>query len=63
MENGGPYFENEFKEFFSKAKKKAMEFFNKTAVGEVKDEFIENLKGKMKSRYDMLKQDNDHTCE
>jgi len=61
--NGGPFFENELKDFYSSAKKKALQFFTKVAVGDVKEDFLDNLKKKMTNRYDMLKQDNDHTCE
>ena len=37
MKNGGPFFENELKESYSSSKKKALEFFNKSSVGEVKE--------------------------
>lgn len=63
MEVGGPYEEQELKDCFRNAKKKAMEYFSKTAVGEVKDDFIDNLKIKMKDRYNLVKQDNEHSCE
>ena len=63
MRNGSPFYENEFKDCYAGAKKKALTFFNKIAVGDVKQQYLETLKGKMKARFDILKQDNDHTCE
>lgn len=51
MEDGGPFDDEELKSCFKNAKKKAIEHFQKVAVGEVKDEFEENLKNKMKSKF------------
>lgn len=63
MENGGPFFENELKVCYNTAKKEAVQFFNKIAVGEVKEQYLETLRSKMKARFEVLKQDNDHSCE
>jgi len=37
MSNGAPFYENELKDSYNSSKKKALTFFNKIAVGEVKD--------------------------
>lgn len=63
MQSGGPFEDHELRDAYSSAKKKAMQNFIKVAVGEVKDNFLENLKTRIKNRYDMIKQDNDHSCE
>lgn len=59
----GPFEEHELKEYYTSAKRKALQFFQKVAVGEIKEDFIDNLKTKMKNKYDQIRQDNDHTCE
>lgn len=59
----GPYYDNELKDIFSHAKKEALDFFNKKAVGEVKLDFLNDLKEKMKSKFNIIKQDNEQTCE
>lgn len=46
--NEGPMFDDELKDKYSMAKKAGMEFYNKTAVGEVKNQFADQLKEKMK---------------
>lgn len=40
-----------------------MQYFNKVAVGEVKEDFIENLKTKIKNKFEQIKIDNEHSCE
>ena len=61
--NEGPLFDEELKDKYSTAKRAALEYFRKTAVGEVADEFADQLKEKMKQRYSLVKQDNEHHCE
>lgn len=63
MQNGGPFEDHEIKDAYTNAKKKAMQFFQKIAVGDIKEDFVDNLKTKMKNRYELLKQDNEHSCE
>jgi len=63
LQAGGPFFEAELKDIYSTAKKQALNHFQKVAVGDVKEEYLENLRDKMKNKYQQIKQDNDHTCE
>jgi len=39
--------ENELKELYSFCKKQALSYFAKTAVGDVREEFLNSLKSKM----------------
>ena len=55
MSSGSPFYEHELNDCFNNSKKKALLFFNKIAVGDVKEEYLETLKNKMKSRFDILK--------
>lgn len=48
----GPFEDHELKDFYSSAKKKALQYFNKIAVGEVKEDFVENLKTKIKNKFE-----------
>ena len=59
LEQGGPFYENELKDIYDSAKKQALTHFQKVAVGEVKEQFCEDLKEKMKQKYNQIKQDND----
>lgn len=63
MANEGPLYDEELKDKYSTAKRNALEFFSKTAVGEVRDKFMEQLKEKMKQRFHYVKQDNEQSCE
>jgi len=47
-QNEGPLYEEELKDKYLVAKRAAVTFFDKVAVGEVKDKFLEQLKDKMK---------------
>ena len=51
MADGGPFEEEELKDFYDNAKKLAMKDFDKVAVGEVKEEFLDTLRKKMKARF------------
>lgn len=42
-----PMEENELKEIYSICRKQALSFFAKTAVGDVREEFLNSLKSKM----------------
>lgn len=42
-----PFFEEELKALYKESKKKALQIFNKVAVGTVKDEYLAGLKDKM----------------
>ena len=60
---GGPFYEQELKDFFRDAKKKALDTFLKVAVGDDKEKFLDDFKEKMKQKYNQIKQDNDQSCE
>jgi hypothetical protein len=51
MADGGPFEEEELRDFYDIAKKSSIKDFDKVAVGEVKEEFLDNLRKKMKARY------------
>ena len=55
MSGGGPFEDHEMKDSYANAKRKAMQFFHKVAVGDVKEDFIDNLKQKIKTRYETYK--------
>lgn len=63
LSSGGPFFDNELKDVYSAAKRKAVEHFQKIAVGDVKERFVDDLKEKMKQKFALVKQDNEHACE
>ena len=48
LANGGPFYEHEIKEFHQAAKQQALDNFQKVAVGDVKEKFLDDLKEKMK---------------
>ena len=60
---GGPFYEHELKDIYSSAKQLAIERFQKIAVGDVKPKYFEDLKEKMKQKYNQIKQDNEQSCE
>lgn len=62
-QNEGPLYEEELKDKYLVAKRAALTFFEQTAVGEVKEKFLEQLKEKMKQKYLYVKQENDQSCE
>jgi len=41
INNEGPLYDEELKDKYSTAKKNALDFFGKTAVGDIKDKFME----------------------
>lgn len=51
VESGGPYFESEIKGIYDTTKREAIDHFQKVAVGDVKAEFMNKLKEKMKDKY------------
>lgn len=55
MGGGGPFEDHELKDAYAKSKKKALQYFQKVAVGEVKEDFYDSLKSKMKDRFELLK--------
>ena len=63
IQNEGPLFEEELKDKYLVAKRAALNHFETTAVGEVKDKFLDQLKEKMRQKFHYVKQDNDQTCE
>lgn len=61
--SGGPFYEQELKEFHTVAKQNALDNFTKVAVGDVKEKFLDDLKEKMKQKFQQVKQDNEQSCE
>lgn len=59
----GPFENEELKDIYSSAKKMALAHFNKTAVGDVKEDYLDGLRDKMKAKYNQIKTDNEHLCE
>lgn len=55
--------EEEIKELYTLCKKKAFVIFNKTAVGEVRDEYFKGLKEKMQSKLALFRLENEKTSE
>ena len=55
INNEGPLYEEELKDKYLVAKRAALSFFETTAVGEVKDKFLEQLKEKMKQKFHYVK--------
>ena len=51
----GPLYEEELKDKYHTAKRAAIEFFTKTAVGDIKPTFMEQLKEKMKQKFTYVK--------
>jgi len=48
LQTAGPFYDQEMKDIYSSCKKKALDHFNKIAVGEVRQKYSEDLKEKMK---------------
>lgn len=48
LKEGGPFDEGELKELYARSKKLALDNFQKVAVGDVKENYFEDLKEKMK---------------
>ena len=63
ISNGGPFYDQELKDIYNAAKKAACDHFQKVAVGEVKEKFLDDLKEKMKQKYLNIKADNEQSCE
>ena len=55
LENGGPLYDHELKEIYDTSKKQALTHFQKIAVGDVKEQFCDDLKEKMKQKYNQIK--------
>ncbi len=58
-----PMHENELREAYKEAKRMAFEIFEKVAVGEIRNDFIKQLKAKMNQKFQMLSMENDKTSE
>lgn len=58
-----PMFEDELKALYKRAKAGAMAVFNKTAVGDVRDEYCRQLKEKMAAKHLHLATENEKTSE
>lgn len=58
-----PVYDDELKEFYVEAKTLAMQGFDKVAVGEVKAEFMNMLKDKMRLKFRANKLENEKCCE
>lgn len=55
MQNEGPLFEEELKDKYNVAKRAALQHFESTAVGDVKEKFLDQLKEKMKQKFHYVK--------
>lgn len=51
--------EEELHEYYTEAKRDALSLFSKKAVGNVADEYVKELKEKMKSVYNQIKDENE----
>ena len=51
VQEGGPFYDQELKDFFNEAKKKALTNFTKVAVGDDKEKFLDDFKEKMKQKF------------
>lgn len=63
MDENQPLYDEELKDKYNYAKREALDLFNRTAVGDIKDQFLEQLKEKMKQRFNQKKSENDQACE
>ena len=54
-----PHEEAELKDIYSEAKKEALQLFKKTSIGGGNEEFLENLKERMKFRFQDLRDENE----
>ena len=63
FEKAVPMFEEELKSLYSSAKKTALEIFNKIAVGDVREEYLKNLKEKMQTKLEYFRLENEKTSE
>ena len=57
-----PMDEDELKAQFDEAKKESLQAFTKRAVGGVSEEYVRELKGKMKLIYEQIKEKNEREC-
>jgi hypothetical protein len=55
--------DREMHDLFKKSKKLAFEVFDKVAVGEIRNEFVRQLKDKMGQKLEMLSMENEKTSE
>ncbi len=51
--------DSELKELYEDGKTEALRLFKKTAVGNVSDNYLQELKMKMKSKYQQVKEENE----
>ena len=58
-----PMLEMELKQIFKEAKTQAMQMFNKTAVGEVKETYSQQLKQQMSQKYELYAMENEKTSD
>ena len=55
--------EKELRDFYKESKRMAFDIFEKVAVGEIRNDFVRQLKAKMMQKYDMLAMENEKTSE
>jgi len=58
-----PLFDEELKDLYNISKRRALEIFNKLAVGDVREEYLNGLKEKMQSKLSMFRIENEKTSE
>ena len=54
-----PMFEEELKDLYNEAKKGAIAFFNSKSVGEIANDYLEDLKVKIKQKYSTIRAENE----
>jgi hypothetical protein len=59
----GPFDEYEFKDIYKKCRQAAFENFQKVAVGDVKEEYMAELKNRVKQKMEQYRNDNEQQCE
>ena len=55
--------ESELKQIYKDLKREAMTLFDKTAVGDVKEQFYAQLKNQMSSKYEIFSLENEKTSD
>lgn len=59
FEMNAPMFENDLNDLFKEAKSQALKIFSQNAVGDVANEFMSDLKAKLKNKYSQIKAENE----
>ena len=60
FESRVPLYEDELREIFNESKNLALDHFNKKALGEVSEDYIEDLQMKFDQRYSQYRAENEN---